>query len=174
MSKIEIHKNDITNLRVDAVVNAANDELRQGGGVCGAIFRAAGAQQLTAACRRIGHCETGRAVITPAFGLVNNKFIIHAVGPVYLDGKHGEPQALYNCYKNALILAKQHGCRSIGFPLISSGIFGYPLEEAWEIALTACRDFISAETDYDINIVFVGTDRSRLNVGLDILDKLNA
>lgn len=172
MSKIEIHKNDITKLKVDAVVNAANDSLMQGGGVCGAIFRAAGAQQLAAACNKIGYCNRGNAVITPAFGLVNNKYIIHAVGPVYWDGKHGEPQDLYNAYKSSLILAKENNCRSIGFPLISSGIFGYPLEEAWEVALNACSDFINANPDYDIDIVFVGTDRTRLAPGLEILGKM--
>ncbi len=172
MSKIEIHKNDITNLKVDAVVNAANSELRQGGGVCGAIFRAAGEKELTLACRKIGGCPTGNAVITPAFGLIHNRFIIHAVGPVYTGGSHGEAQALYNCYNNSLKLAMVNGCHSVGFPLISSGIFGYPLDEAWEIALRACMGFIDANRDYYLDIVFVGTDRSRLNVGLKTLERL--
>ena len=134
---IEIHKNDITKLNTDAVVNAANSGLQAGGGVCGAIFRAAGYEQLQDACDKIGHCRTGSAVITPAFNMKNNKYIIHAVGPCYFDGHSNEPEQLYSCYQASLELAKEKRCRSIGFPLISSGIFGYPMEEAWRIALAA-------------------------------------
>ena len=166
---IEIHKNDITKLKTDAVVNAANSGLRAGGGVCGAIFRAAGVDQLQAACNKIGHCPTGGAVITPSFGMKNNKYIIHAVGPRYTDGKHGEKEELYNCYQASLQLAKDNGCHSIGFPLISAGIFGYPLQEAWEVAITACRDFLEKNADYDLKIVFVNPDEENLSVGKAVL-----
>lgn len=169
---IEIHKNDITKQKTDAVVNAANSGLRAGGGVCGAIFRAAGAIQLQEACDKIGYCPTGSAVITPAFGMKNNKYIIHTVGPRYDDGNGGEAKELYSCYQESLKLAKQYGCRSIGFPLISSGIYGYPIKEAWEIALTACDDFLKAHSDYNLNIVFVNRDDDVLRVGRTILYKM--
>ena len=171
MSKIEIHKNSITKLTTDAVVNAANSSLRQGSGVCGAIFKAAGAGKLQKACDAIGHCPTGSAVITPAFDL-ENKYIIHAVGPTYIDGKHGEPEQLYSCYMKSLELARENACKSIGFPLISAGIFGYPKKEAWEIALTACKDFIKENPDCDITIVFVGLDRDVLDIGKEILEHI--
>ena len=144
MSKIEIVSNGITELHTEAVVNAANDGLRMGSGVCGAIFRAAGPRELTEACDRIGHCDTGSAVITPAFALRDARYIIHAVGPVWHGGTENEPELLYGAYRASLRLAMENGCSSIGFPLISSGIFGYPLEPAWTVALTACRDFLSA------------------------------
>ena len=169
---IEIHKNDITKLKTDAVVNAANSGLRAGGGVCGAIFRAAGVDQLQAACDKIGHCPTGGAVITPSFGMKNNKYIIHAVGPRYDDGNRGEAKELYSCYQESLKLAKQYGCRSIGFPLISSGIYGYPIKEAWEIALTACEDFLKCHSDYNLNIVFVNRDDDILHIGRAILGQM--
>lgn len=166
---IEIHKNDITRLKTDAVVNAANSGLQVGGGVCGAIFRAAGADRLQAACDRIGHCPTGSAVITPAFGMKNNKYIIHAVGPVYSGGRNGEEKDLYSCYRESLKLAKEYGCGSVGFPLISSGIYGYPVKEAWETALKACRDFLEEHSDYQLNIVFVNRDDEVLRIGRTVL-----
>ena len=169
---IEIHKNDITKLKTDAVVNAANSGLRAGGGVCGAIFRAAGVDQLQAACDKIGHCPTGSAVITPAFGMTNNKYIIHAVGPVYSSGNSEEEKDLYSCYQESLKLAKQYSCRSIGFPLISSGIYGYPIKEAWEIALTSCKDFLKDHSDYNLNIVFVNRDDDVLHIGRSILGEM--
>ena len=170
---IEIHKNDITKLNTDAVVNAANSGLQAGGGVCGAIFRAAGHEQLQEACDKIGHCRTGSAVITPAFNMKNNKYIIHAVGPRYFDGHSNEPEQLYSCYQASLELAKEKRCRSIGFPLISSGIFGYPMEEAWRIALTACKDYLEANPAYPLQIVFVNRDDHTLSVGKTILQELN-
>ena len=124
MSTMEIRKMSITDLDTDAIVNAANEGLRAGGGVCGAIFRAAGHEQLQAACDRIGHCATGSAVMTPGFG-TKAKYIIHAVGPRWTDGRHDEPKLLYGAYRSSLELAVQNGCRSIGFPLVSAGIFGY-------------------------------------------------
>lgn len=136
---IEVVQGDITRISADAIVNAANSALAMGGGVCGAIFRAAGVAELTAACRAIGGCATGSAVITPAFGITNAKFIVHAVGPVYAD--HAPEQAaelLRGAYAASLKIAAENGCRSIAFPAISMGIYGYPLQEACREALAVC------------------------------------
>ena len=116
---ITIKQISITELSTDAIVNAANEHLQAGGGVCGAIFSAAGYDELQAACDVIKHCDTGSAVITSGFDL-KAKYIIHAVGPIWRGGQNGEPQALYNAYKRSLELAIENGCRSIGFPLISA------------------------------------------------------
>ena len=150
---IEIRKISIVNLDTDSIVNAANEALAAGGGVCGAIFAAAGYEQLQDACDVIGHCDTGSAVMTPGFGLKAG-YVIHAVGPIYMDGKHGEPQQLKSAYKKALELAAAHHCRSIGFPLISSGIYGYPLKSAWCEALDACKEFLDGYKGGFIRIVF--------------------
>lgn len=152
-STIEIRKIGITSLDTDAIVNAANEGLWEGGGVCGAIFRGAGSAELTKACKAIGGCRTGGAVITPAFALPA-KYIIHAVGPVWRGGYDHEPKLLYSAYKNSLELAKENGCKSIAFPLISAGIFGYPKEAAWKKALEACTDFINTYPEYEIKIIF--------------------
>jgi len=153
MSSIEIRKISITELDTDAIVNAANEGLWAGGGVCGAIFRAAGYEQLQDACDAIGHCDTGSAVITPGFNL-KAKYIIHAVGPRWSGGSHGEPELLYSAYYKSLQLALENGCRSIGFPLISAGIFGYPLQGAWQTAVRACGDFLDHLTDQSLDIIF--------------------
>lgn len=134
---------DITKLKVDAVVNAANSRLAPGGGVCGAIFSAAGYESLDRACRAIGSCETGNAVITPGFGLPA-EYVIHAVGPVWQGGGHNEAQLLSGCYTSALNLAREKGCKSIAFPLISSGIYGYPKEDAIRIAISAIQVFLKS------------------------------
>lgn len=169
MSKIEIHKNSITNLTSDAIVNAANSSLAQGSGVCGAIFAAAGPAELAAECAKYGHCHTGDAVITSACKMRPNvKYIIHAVGPRYFGGNQGEAEKLYSCYKKSLELAMANSCRSIAFPLISAGIFGYPKEEAWEVALKACNDFIKENAQYDISILFVSTSREMVELGKSI------
>ena len=139
MYTITIRKISITELDTDAVVNAANEELWAGSGVCGAIFAAAGHLELAAACSAIGRCDTGDAVITPGFRL-KAKYIIHAVGPVWEGGDREEPALLYGAYCRSLELAAAHGCASVGFPLISTGVFGYPAEQAWEVALRACAD----------------------------------
>ncbi|WP_024865667.1 macro domain-containing protein [Butyrivibrio sp. FCS014] len=154
----------ITELNTDAIVNAANEGLWEGGGVCGAIFRAAGSEQLTRACRAIGGCETGSAVITPGFDLPA-KYIIHAVGPVWNGGQYDEPKLLYSAYKQSLNLAKENGCHSIGFPLISAGIFGYPKDLAWKQAVQACYDFLTGSREYDIDIVFAVLDDAILALG---------
>ena len=124
-----------------------------GGGVCGAIFRAAGYEPLQAACDAIGHCNAGSAVITPGFAL-NARYIIHAVGPVWHGGNRREPELLYGAYTKALELAKMHHCRSIGFPLISSGIYSYPVPLAWSVAITACADFLRRYGEDSLKIVF--------------------
>ena len=123
MSDIRIQNISITDLATDAIVNAANEGLWAGGGVCGAIFRAAGHDRLQEACNKIGHCDTGSAVITPGFRL-KAKYVIHAVGPVWRGGNDHEPKLLYGAYYRALELAMENSCASIGFPLISAGIFG--------------------------------------------------
>ena len=152
-----IVRDDITHVKADAIVNAANEHLWRGGGVCGAIFEAAGARRMQKACDKIGHCDTGSAVATPAFSLPA-KYVIHAVGPRYIDGTHGEPKLLYSAYKQSLLLARDNNLHSIGFPLISAGIFGYPVDKAWRKAIQACRDFINNNPDYDIDIVFAVID----------------
>ena len=138
---LEILRNDITKMQVDAIVNAANSHLRQGGGVCGAIFSAAGADQMQAACDRIGSCAVGDAVITGGFGLPA-KFVIHTAGPVWQGGAQGEEALLASCYTKALKLALEKNLSSIAFPLISSGIFGYPKDEALRVAISAIGSFL--------------------------------
>ena len=136
---VEVLQGDITAIEADAIVNAANSGLRAGGGVCGAIFRAAGAGALTEACRAIGHCPTGEAVITPAFGIRTAKYIIHAVGPIYSDYPPDEARELLrSAYRSAIRLAAANGCRSIAFPAISTGTYGYPLDEACREAADVC------------------------------------
>ncbi|MBP1760470.1 MAG: hypothetical protein H6Q64_12 [Firmicutes bacterium] len=136
-----IVRNDITKMEVDAIVNAANTALKMGGGVCGAIFSAAGARELQAECDRIGRCETGKAVITNG-GRLPARYIIHTAGPIWNGGKSGEAQLLHDCYINSLELAQQHKCESIAFPLISSGIYGYPKDQALQIAVAAISEFL--------------------------------
>ena len=143
MSEIRIQNISITDLATDAIVNAANEGLWAGGGVCGAIFRAAGHDRLQEACNKIGHCDTGSAVITPGFRL-KAKYVIHAVGPVWRGGKDHEPELLYGAYYRALELAKENG---------------------WEVAIKACRDFLAAHPDYDIEIVFAVLDERIIKVG---------
>ena len=131
---------DITTLDVDAIVNAANSSLAPGGGVCGAIHRAAG-PELALACARVAPCPTGDARITPGFQLPA-KFVIHAVGPVWHGGHSGEAEQLASAYGRSLELAREHGLTSIAFPAISTGIFGYPLRAATHIAVTTVRAFV--------------------------------
>ncbi len=169
-STIEIRKVGITKTGAECVVNAANSSLQEGGGVCGVIFEDAGAYRLQKACDRIGGCRTGSAVITPGFDLC--EYIIHAVGPVYKDGKHHEPQDLYSCYKTSLDIARGNGIKSIAFPLISAGIFGYPKDQAWKKALQACNDWIKDNSDYEIEIIFAIIDDKILELGRRTAEEL--
>jgi O-acetyl-ADP-ribose deacetylase (regulator of RNase III) len=135
--QLEALRADITRLAVDAIVNAANPRLARGGGVCGAIFAAAG-PDLDGACAAIGGCATGDAVVTPGFRLPA-RFIVHTVGPVWQGGGAGEPELLVSCYQRSVEVACDAGARSIAFPAISTGIFGYPRREAAELAVTTLR-----------------------------------
>jgi O-acetyl-ADP-ribose deacetylase len=161
---LQVVQGDITAQQVDAVVNAANRGLRGGGGVDGAIHRAAGAERLQAACRAIGECPPGRAVVTEGFDL-RARFIIHTVGPVWRGGLRGEPETLAACYRNALAAADQVGARSVAFPAISTGVYGYPPGQAAEVAVTTAR---AADTDVTL-IRFVAFDDATLAHYLELL-----
>jgi O-acetyl-ADP-ribose deacetylase len=137
--ELRVIQADITDLQVDAIVNAANDALIPGGGVDGAINRAAG-PELAAAMRALGGCPTGEARITPAFRLPA-RYVIHAVGPIWRGGQHGESELLARAYQSALVLARENDCRSIAFPAISTGVYGYPPAEATRVAVHTCRVF---------------------------------
>jgi O-acetyl-ADP-ribose deacetylase (regulator of RNase III) len=146
--QIRTYLDDITTLRVDAIVNAANPELARGGGVCGAIFAVAG-PELDAACARLGRCATGDAVATPGFGLPAGS-VIHAVGPVWRGGDHDEPALLASAYRRSVEVAREIGAHSIAFPAISTGIYGYPPDAAAEIAV---RTLTECAGDLDVTLV---------------------
>lgn len=137
----QIVRNDITKMQTEAIVNAANTRLLAGGGVCGAIFAAAGTEKLQKACQKIGGCPTGQAVLTKGYALPA-KYVIHAVGPIWRGGESSEEKLLFSAYTAALMLAKHHRIKSIAFPLLSSGIYGYPKDEALRVAIAAIGDFL--------------------------------
>lgn len=154
---IKVIQADITTLALDAIVNAANNTLLGGGGVDGAIHRAAG-PQLKEFCHRLGGCPAGEARITPAFKLPA-KWIIHTVGPVWQGGAHGEAALLASCYRHSFELALEHGLRSIAFPSISTGAYGYPKDEAAHVALSLMREYES-EFDNVVACCFNESDRA--------------
>lgn len=152
----KIVRNDITRMKTDAIVNAANIKLGKGGGVCGAIFKGAGVKELEKECKNIGGCKVGEAVITSGYKL-HAKYIIHAVGPIWKGGGENEEELLYNAYKSSLNLALENKIESISFPLISAGIYGFPKDKAMNIAISAIGEFL-LEHDMDVYLVVYGKD----------------
>ncbi len=160
---LSIIRNDITKMQVDAVVNAANTSLLGGGGVDGSIHKAAG-PKLLAACKKLGGCETGSAKLTKGYNLPA-RYIIHAVGPIYQDGKHGERELLISCYQTSLKLAVASNCKTVAFPLISAGIYGYPKEEALQIAIDTIGGFLE-HTELTVYLVIFDKTAYKLSASL--------
>jgi len=165
----QIIHNDITKMHTDAIVNAANSHLQQGGGVCGAIFKAAGTALLQKECDNIGSCPVGHAVITQGYNLPA-KYIIHTVGPVWNSGNQGEAELLAMAYCNTLMLAKEYHLKSISFPLISSGIYGYPKDEALQIAISTISEFLLHN---EMEIYLVVFDRKAISLSEKLYKEIN-
>lgn len=165
----EIVRNDITKMHVDAIVSAANASLVGGSGVDGAIHQGAG-PELDAACRKLGGCETGNAKVTPGFGLPC-KIIIHTVGPVWQGGGMGEKAKLASCYRRSLEMAEKEDCESVAFPLISAGAYGYPREEALQIAVNTIRDYLQSS---EMMVYLVVYDRASFDIGRDRFANIRA
>lgn len=152
-----IVRNDIAHVRADVLVNAANERLAAGGGVCGAIFEGAGASRMAAACAQIGHCPTGSAVTTPGFDLPC-RWVVHAVGPIWRGGSHGERDLLQSCYRSLFAEVARLGAASVAFPLISAGIFGYPVREALDVARAETSAFLDDHPDVGVTLVVFTRD----------------
>ena len=168
-SRIQVVEGDITKQRVDAIVNAANTTLLGGGGVDGAIHRAAG-PELLEECRALGGCQTGQAKITKGYKLPA-KWVIHTVGPIWRDGRHGEEELLAGCYRNSLALAEQKGVRTIAFPSISTGAFGFPMDKAARIAIAEIRKFLERNSSLE-KVVLVCFGKSAFDIHRNALDKI--
>jgi O-acetyl-ADP-ribose deacetylase (regulator of RNase III) len=165
----QIVHNDIMKMNTDAVVNAANTKLQQGGGVCGAIFQAAGEEELEKECDAIGSCAVGHAVITKGYRLPS-RYIIHSVGPIWQGGQQGEAELLTMAYRHSLELALQYQLESIAFPLISSGIYGYPKEEALQIAISVVSDFLMY---HEMDIYLVVFDRKSITLSEKLFSEID-
>jgi O-acetyl-ADP-ribose deacetylase (regulator of RNase III) len=169
MDRLGLLRGDITKLEVDAIVNAANTTLLGGGGVDGAIHRAAG-PQLLAECRTLGGCSTGEAKLTRGYNLPA-RFVIHTVGPVWRGGTSGEPELLANCYRNSLALAAAQGIKTMAFPAISCGAYGYPVADAARIAVETSRDVLD-DQGLDVSVLFVVASEQILGVYQEVLDAI--
>ena len=165
-----IVRDNIVHMKVDAIVNAANEALHPGGGVCGSIFDTAGFDDMVAACRKIGGCKTGQAVITPGFALPA-KYVIHAVGPRWNGGNCGEEEQLKSCYQKSLEIARAQELESIAFPLISSGIYGYPKDEALRVAVAVISEFVLQN---DMNVYLVMYDRQSFVLSEKLVEKVDS
>ncbi len=164
--RIQLVQGDITKLEADAIVNAANNELLPGGGVCGAIHRAAG-PALAEACRQTGYCETGHAVLTSG-GNLKARYVIHAVGPVWQGGNNREETLLAGAYRNSLKLASTHQLESVAFPNISTGIYGYPKKEAARIAVATVKEFLE-QNEFPKQVIFCCFDEENLRIYQNLL-----